>query len=778
MSKNIGSPRPRDDVRPLLDGRGIFLDDVPVTGVLHIAFLRSPHAHAEIGAIGVRAATALPGVVRVVTAGDIAGLCRGWGSSQTYPGLVERPQTALAETRVCYQGQPVVAVVAETRALAEDGVEAIEVAWRPLPAMARLDQALGADATRAHGDLSSNLAYGGTIGAAIDPAVWQRAAHVVEERFTFHRVTGVSLEPRGVVASYLPADGSLTVYQSHTAPHQLRSLYAMHLGLDEGRIRVVTPQVGGSFGVKIHLYPDEIATCAIARLIGRPVKFIADRLESFLGDIHAREQRVHARVALGADGRFLAWQMDCLLGMGAFSTHPGSSVQEGDEAVRLAASPYRVDAFAGRIEVAFQNKTMVGQYRGVGHPMASAVTEYMVDRSAEAVGLTGEELRRRNYVPDDAYPTASASGLALDALSHQKCLEEILRLMNLPALRQEQAALRAKGIYRGIGLATFIERTATNVPVNAHIRKATAQDGVSLHIDPAGGIRALITVTEQGQGTHTAMAQVIADALGVPFERVSVASGDSAATPYGSGIRASRGAPVGGELALKAGLALRQNVLAAAATLLQVAPSDLALEDGMIQRRGGGAGVSLAELAEAVHFKPQLFRHGAQPNLSVALHLGHDWPALVPTNGIQASYLEVDPGTGMVRLLRHWAVDDFGTLINPLLADEQVRGGIAQGIGQALYEELIYAADGQLTNATLADYLVPTASDLPDITVGHVETPWPHSALGAKGAGEAGTTGALGAILTAVNDAIRPLGAKITETPMTPERILRALGKL
>ncbi|MSO76482.1 MAG: xanthine dehydrogenase family protein molybdopterin-binding subunit [Alphaproteobacteria bacterium] len=778
MTKNIGSARPRDDVRLLLDGRGTYLDDVPVTGALHVAFLRSPHAHADIAKIATAAAAALPGVVRVVTASDLAAICHGWGSSQTFPGLVERRQTALAATRAVYQGQPVAAVAAETRAIAEDGVEAIEVDWRPLPEMAALDHALEPGAAPAHGDLASNLAYSGTIGANIDPAIWKEAAHVLEESFIFHRVTGVPLETRGVVASYLPADGSLTVYQSHTAPHQLRSLYAMHLGLDEGRIHVVTPQVGGSFGVKIHLYPDEIATCAIARLIGRPVKFIADRLESFTADIHAREQRVRARVALGADGRFLAWQVDCLLGMGAFSTHPGSSVQEGDETVRLAATPYRVDAFAGRVDVAFQNKTIVGQYRGVGHPMASAVTEYMVDRSAEALGVLPEELRRRNYVPDDAYPTTSASGLPLDALSHRKCLDEILRLMDMPALRLAQAAFRAKGVYRGIGLSAFIERTATNVPVNAHVRKATAQDGVTLHIDPSGSVRAAITVTEQGQGTHTAIAQVIADALGVPFERVTVISGDSAATPYGSGIRASRGAPVGGELALKAGRALRRNVLAAAATLLQVAPDDLTLDNGTILRRGGGRGVRLDELAEAVHFRPQLFQHGAQPNLSVAMHFGHDWPTLVPTNGIQASYLEVDARTGMVRLLHHWAVDDFGTLINPLLAAEQVRGGIAQGIGQALYEELLYSEDGQLTNATLADYLLPKASDLPDITVGHVETPWPHSELGAKGAGEAGTTGALGAVLTAVNDALRPLGAKITEMPMTPERILRALGKI
>lgn len=776
----IGKTVPRPNLDRLLQGRGSYVSDLELPRMAHVAFLRSPHAHAVIGAIHTEAAAQLPGVVRVVTAADLAPICKGWNTSQTYPGLAMRIQHPLAPDRVVFVGQAVVAVVAESRALAEDAVKLVEVDWELLPPACDLDDALAPEAARAHPDLPGNLAYQADVGDAEDAALFEGAAHVVEASFRFNRQTVMPMETRGVVASYLPGDGSLTVHQSHTAPHQLRSLYATHLGLDEGRIRVICPHVGGSFGGKIHLYSDEVATVAISRLIGRPVKYIADRMEALMADIHAREQIVTAKLALDGEGRFVAWWAKTRLAMGAFSTHPGSSVQEADEAVRLAMAPYRVPHVGGRLEVVFQNKNIVGQYRGVGHPIASAIGEHLIEKAAAVTGRDPVALRLANYVPDDAYPVRTRTGIDLDALSHQACLRRLGEIVDIPALRAENARLREQGIHRGFGIACFIERTATNAPSNAHIRKATAQDGITLSVDPSGAVRCAISVTDQGQGTHTVVAQVIADELGVPADRVRIVSGDSQATPYGSGVRASRGTAVGGELALHASRELRAVILEAAAQLLQTGADRLAMTDGMIGPVGGeeGAGISLADLAEIVHFKPQLLPKGAQVSLSLSRHLGHDWPALVPTNGVQASLVEVDVRIGAVRLLRHWAVDDFGTIVNPLLVAEQVRGGIAQGIGQALFEELVYDADGQVQNASLADYLVPLASDLPDMVIDHVETPWPHSVLGAKGAGEAGTTGAVGAVLNAVNDAIRPLGASITELPMTPERMLAALNRL
>lgn len=775
----IGSSRPRTDAKVLVEGRGCYLDDVPVGNPLHIAFLRSPHAKAGILSVDAKAAQAAAGVVGIFTASDLAKVCRGWETSQTYPGLVMRTQTALADTEALYVGQPVVAVVAESRALAEDAIELVEIAWDERPAACDLSQALASDAAKVHSDLADNSAYRSEIGDARDEMVFADAALIVEESFNFHRLTGCAMETRGVVASYLPGDESLTIYQSHTAPHQLRSLYAMHLGIDEGRIRVVCPHVGGSFGVKIHLYPDEIATVAIARLLGRPVKFIADRIESFVSDIHAREQLVSARLALDASGRFVGWEGKSRLAIGPFSTHPGSSVQEGDEALRMSLAPYDVPHVRGELDVVFQNKTIVGQYRGVGHPIATAIGEYMIDKAAAVMDIEGAELRRRNYFSDAGYPVRTRTGVDLQALSHQKCLEKLLQLIDLPRMRADIVARREKGIYRGIGLASFVERTATNAPMSAHIRKATAQDGITLTIDPSGAVRCAISVTDQGQGTHAVLSQIIADSLGVSPERVRIVSGDSQATPYGSGVRASRGTPVGGELALQASLKLKAVVLDAAAGLLQMRADALSMQDGVIApAEGAGASISLADLAEMIYFKVPQLPAGPQINLSISMHLGHDWPALVPTNGIQACLAEVDLRTGFVKLLQHWAVDDFGVIVNPLLVSEQVRGGIAQGIGQALYEELVYSPEGQLTNGSFADYFIPAAADLPDIVVEHVETPWPHTALGAKGAGEAGTTGAVGAVLNAVNDAIRPLGATITEVPMTPARLLKALGRL
>jgi carbon-monoxide dehydrogenase large subunit len=777
--RSVGSSQRRPDARRAMEGRAVYLDDVHLPGLLHVAFLRSPHAHGLIRSIDTTAAAALPGVVRVVTASDLAPVCTSWGSSNQFPGLVDRQQFPLAPERASYQGEAVAAVVAESRAVAEDALELIHVEWEPLPAAARLSVALEATPL-AHPDLPSNLAFSAELGQGGTEAAFADAAHVVEDTFVFNRITGTPIETRGVVASYVRADGSLTVWQSQTAPHTLRALYARLLAIEEGSIRVICPTVGGSFGIKIHLYADEVATCALSKLLGRPVKYVADRIESFVTDIHAREHIVRGRLALDRDGTFVAMEVVDRLGIGPFSNYPMSSVHEGMGAVRTSGSPYRIGAFKGRLEVAFQNKTITGQYRGVGHPIACAVTEALVDKAAAALGTAPEELRRRNYTRAEDYPYTHAAGVRLDALSHAQCLDKLLTLMGLPALRREQAELRGKGIHRGIGLSAFVELTAPGPAAYVNVTTPnTTQDGIVLNLDPSGHVRCATSVTEQGQGTHTVIAQIVAKALGVRFEDVTVTSGDSAATPYGGGARASRTTAIGGEVALKAALALKTNVLDCAAALLQAKAEELTLENGMIAHRtGAAAGIELATLANMVHCRPHLLPAGAQTQLSVAMHLGHDWPSFIPTNGIQASYLEVDTGTGMVRLLRHWSVDDFGTIINPLLTAEQVRGGIAQGIGQALYEELIYSEAGQLTNGTFVDYLVPKASDMPDIVIGHVETPWPTTELGAKGAGEAGTTAAVGAVLNAVNDALAPLGCRVTELPITPERILRALGKI
>ncbi len=572
----------------------------------------------------------------------------------------------------------------------------------------------------------------------------------------------------------------MTVHQSTQTPYQMQDVYARHLGIPEANIRVVAKDVGGSFGMKLHVYGDEMTTAAMAVMLRRPVKYVADRLESFLSDIHARSHRVRARMAVAADGTITAMEVDDVTGIGPFSAFPRTSAVEGNQVVRLMGGPYANRNYRGALKVVFQNKVMMSQYRAVGHPIACAVTEALVDRAAEACGLDPIEIRRRNLLTDEAYPYKSPTGYVFERLSHHQCLAGLERACDYAGLRKDQMEARKRGIYRGIGIAAFIEITSPGPAFygvgGAHI---TAQDGCVMHVDPSGSVRCQVSVTEQGQGTEAIMAQIAASAIGVPIERVRVISGDTETAPYGGSTWASRGASIGGETVLITGRALRDQLLALAAVILQEQPSALDIADGVVVDVGGGRErITIAELARIAYYRPDTLPPGVQPQMTASRNHVPRGQAFAFTNGMQASHLEVDVETGFVRLLGHWVVEDCGRIINPMLVDEQVRGGVVQGIGAALFEECIYSAEGQLLNGTMADYLVPMASEMPDIYVGHVSTPTLHSELGAKGAGEAGTAGSSAAVLNAVNDALRPLGARLSEIPMTPERILKALKKI
>jgi carbon-monoxide dehydrogenase large subunit len=420
------------------------------------------------------------------------------------------------------------------------------------------------------------------------------------------------------------------------------------------------------------------------------------------------------------------------------------------------------------------------QYRAVGHPIACAVTEGLVDLAAQKLGMDPAEIRRRNLVADDAYPYTAATGLVFESLSHHKSLDKLLAMMDYEKLRADQAALRNKGVHRGIGLASFIEVTNPSAMFyGVGGARISAQDGCTIRLDPSGVITCSIGVTEQGQGTEAIVAQVAATSVGVPLERVRVITGDTEITPYGGGTWASRGASIGGEATLQAGVALRTNILAVAAVMLQADPSTLDIREAkIVDAATGTERMPLEELGRVAYFRPDTLPKDLKPELMVTRHYVQKDYAFVFTNGMQASYLEVDTETGFVKLLDHWAVEDCGTVINPQLVDEQVRGGVVQGIGAALYEECVYDAQGQMRNANMADYLVPMMVEMPDIQVAHVVTPTRSSTLGAKGAGEAGTAGAPAAVMNAINDALLPVGARVAAQPFTPEAILKALGKV
>jgi len=432
------------------------------------------------------------------------------------------------------------------------------------------------------------------------------------------------------------------------------------------------------------------------------------------------------------------------------------------------------------MHVVFTNKNVTCQYRAVGHPIAVAITEAIVDLAAAKLGMDPAEFRRRNLVPDDAYPYTFPSGLKFEKLSHHQALDRLLELMDYKALRTEQAALRAKGVYRGIGLAAMIEVTNPS-PAFYGVGGAriSSQDGATLRFEPTGTITCLVSVTEQGQGTEGAFAQVAASALGVSIDRVRVVTGDTAVTPYGGGTWASRGAGIGGEAVLQAGKVLRERILEVASAILKTDKSELDIaSDEIVSKVSGEPRLELSELGRVAYFRPDTLPMDFQSQLMVTRHYTPRSYGFTFTNGIQASLVEVDADTGAVTLLKHWCVEDCGTVINPMLVDEQIRGGIAQGIGAALYEECLYSPEGQLLNGNLADYLLPMAGEMPDIIVAHVTTPTQTSELGAKGAGEAGTAGAPAAVMNAINDALAPFGARVTAQPFTPERILRALGKV
>jgi carbon-monoxide dehydrogenase large subunit len=774
----IGRSVPRPNLARLLQGRGQFVSDMTLPRMVHVAFVRSPHAHARILGIKAEAARRRPGVVAIITGPELAEICTPWvGVLSHLKGLKSAPQHAMAIDRACWAGEAVVAVLARTRAEAEDAAEQVEVDYEPLPAVTDMMTALDPHTPVIHPDLGDNLAFERRLDAGAVDTAFAEADAVAEAEFVFGRHTGVTLEPRAVLADWNPGEERLTVYQGTQAPHMLQNIYATHLGLAERQVRVVCKDVGGSFGIKVHAYADEMATVALSKLLKRPVKYVADRVESFATDIHARDHRCRGRVAVKKDGTISAFEIDDVTGIGPYSMYPRTSAIEANQVVNLVGGPYVTANYRAQARVVFQNKNVTCQYRAVGHPIACSVTEGLVDLAARAIGMDPVEIRRRNLIRDDAYPCNSPAGLKFEALSHHASLDKLLAMMDYTGLRAEQTELRAKGIYRGIGLASFIEVTNPSAAFyGVGGARISSQDGVTVKLDATGAVICQTSITEQGQGSEAITAQVVATAMGVPIEHVRVILGDTDATPYGGGTWASRAAGIGGEAAWQAGSALRRNVLAVAATILQADPEELDIAGGLvIDRATGRERIGLDEVARIAYFRPDTLPPDFQAELMATRHYVPRKYPFAFTNGIQAAWLEVDIETGFIKLLKHWVVEDCGTLINPQLVDEQVRGGVVQGLGAALFEHCRYDEAGQLLNATMADYLVPMAGEMPDIDVGHVVSPTAESELGAKGAGEAGTAGAAAAVSNAVNDALASFGVTITEIPLTPEVVLRAL---
>jgi carbon-monoxide dehydrogenase large subunit len=648
----IGKVVPRPNLERLMQGRGLYVSDMELPRMAHVVFVRSPHAHATIVGIDTGAARRIPGVIAIVTGQELAAVITPWvGVLSHLKGLKSAAQHAIAIGRVCWQGEAVAAVVATSRAVAEDAAEIVTVEYQELEAVKDMRTALDPQTPVIHPSLGDNLAFERNLDAGAVDAAFAGSDEIVEADFVFGRHTGVTLEPRAVVADWNAAEARLTIYQGTQAPHMVQNIAALHLGLEESQVRVVCKDVGGSFGIKVHIYADDMATYALAKLLRRPIKFVADRVESFNTDIHARDHRCKGKIGVKRDGTIMAFEIDDLTGIGPYSMYPRTSAIEANQVVNLVGGPYVTTNYRARARVVFQNKNVTCQYRAVGHPIACSVTEGLVDLAASRIGMDPVAIRRRNLIADDAYPCASPSGLRFELLSHHAALNRLMAMMNYDALRTEQAALRKKNIHRGIGIASFIEVTNPSAAFyGVGGAKISSQDGVAVRLDAQGSVICQTSITEQGQGSESLTAQIVGSVLGVSMARVRVVLGDTDHTPYGGGTWASRGAGIGGEAALQAAKILRKNILDVAAAILQSSPTELDIaNDAIVNASDGASRIELRELARIVYFRPDTLPPGIQPELMATRHfVPREYPFAF-TNGVQASWLEVDTDTGFIK---------------------------------------------------------------------------------------------------------------------------------
>jgi carbon-monoxide dehydrogenase large subunit len=750
--KRVEDPR-------LLRGRGRYVGDLVLPRQLTLSFVRAPHAHADILAIDTAEARASAGVVAVVTGAELSGPVRPLAPRLAGDGFTPTAWPAIAVDVVHFCGEAVAAVVASDGYAAADVRERVHVEYAPKPVVASIDAALAA----------GRIVFrrGGTQGDVA--GAFARAHAVVRETFVHGRCVPSPMEPRGVLADW---DGEmLTVWASTQTPRILRTALAASLDLPEARVRVIAPDVGGGFGLKMHVFPEDLAVAAIARIVGRPVRWIEERRENIAAASQAREQRLEVEAAVGADGRILALRSRVLSDAGAYHLYPVTGALEALGAATILPGPYVTPAYAWEALALATHKPPLGAYRGVGMTMGALAMERMLDLAAARVGLDAAEVRRRNLIPREAYPFTSASGMSYDSGDYPKALEQALAMVGYDDLRREQAAARAAGRCVGIGIACYTEYTGMGAEVfrRRGMEDVPGIEAASVRLEPDGGVRCAVSFPSQGQGHATAIAQVVADRFGVAFERVRVEPVDTTGAPVGSGTFGSRGAvAMMGSVAVAADT-VRTKIASIAAHLLEAGTDDIVLEAGRAHVRGFPArAVGLADIARAAYSPPRGgFPAGLDPGLEATVYF--DPPGPIFSGAVHVAVVEVDPETGRATVARYALVEDCGPIINPMIVDGQIHGAVAQGIGEALLEGVVYDDDGQLLTGTLMDYALPRAADLPEPAIDHLETPSPRTAGGVKGMGEGGTIGAPAAIANAVADAVAPLGITITRLPIRSE---------
>ena len=774
MASAFGAPVRRREDRRLLTGRGHYVGDVERPRLLHVAFVRSTHAHARVTAVDTAAAAAQAGVVAVVTGRDPLVAGRGVRARSALPGYVETEQPLLAWPVVRHAGEAVAAVVATDRYAAEDAAALVRVAYEPRPAVVDVLAAMAAGAPGVHEAAAGNVLLSRRFEQGDVEAALAAAAMVVERAFRTNRQTAAPLEGRGGVAEWDQGEGKLTLWAGTQVPHLARHFLAEFFGLAENRVRVVAPDVGGGFGVKAILYPEDVALCALARRLDRPVKWVEQRREAMQASAHARDHHYAVRAGFDRDGRLLALDVRAACNAGAYSVYPWTAGIEALMAGGLLTGPYKLQHYRCEVAAVATHTAPAGPYRGVARPATTFVMERVLNLGARALGLDPVEIRRRNLVGPADLPYTSATRLVHDSPSYPVCLDKVVEAIDYGAFRREQRLLRAGGRYLGVGFAVYNELTGLGQAASAGPRMPfrTGHEGVTVRMDPSGAVTVLAGVTSQGQGLETTMAQLVASELAVPVDRVSVVLGDTDATPFGLGAFASRQAVIGGGAALRAAGAVRDRILTIAAHVLEAAVEDLALDDGRVLVRGvPDRAVTLAEVARIAHLET----HRLPPDLDPGLDATRFYDPIRGTfaAGAQAAIVEVEPETGTLAIRRFVCVEDTGRIINPLIVEGQVHGAIAQGIGGALLEQVVYDAAGQLLTGTLMEYALPTAAALPRLETSHIEEPAANLA-GVRGVGEGGTLGPAAALANAVADALAPFGVEPTELPLTPARLWSA----
>jgi carbon-monoxide dehydrogenase large subunit len=779
MTAPLGQAVLRKEDQRYLTGTGQYTDDVAMPRQTHAYFLRSPHAHATIRAIDTSKAKDAPSVVAIFTGADLAGvngLPCGWLITGTDgKPMNEPPHPVLAQGKVRYVGDPVALVVAETPNQAKDAAELIEVDYDVLPATVRTDDALRAGSAQIHEQAPGNRCYTWALGdrAAVD-AAFAKAAHVTKLDIVNNRLVPNAIEPRAAVASYNRAEDSYTLYVANQNPHVERLLMtAFVLGLPEHKVRVIAPDVGGGFGSKIYLYPEETAMVWASKRVGRPIKWAAERSEAFLADAHGRDHDTHAELALDGDGKFLALKVSTVANMGAYLSTFASCIPTILYATLLAGQ-YTTPAIWCEVTAVFTNTAPVDAYRGAGRPEATYVVERIVHQAAHEMGIPQDDIRRRNFIRTFPYQTPVA--LNYDTGNYDATLDQAMKIADVAGFEARKAEAKKRGKLRGIGYASYIEACGlapSNIAGALGARAGLFEAG-EVRVNPTGSVTVFTGSHSHGQGHETTFSQVVAARLGIPIENVDVVHGDTGRIPFGMGTYGSRSLAVGGTAIVKALDKIVAKGRKIAAHLLEAAESDIEFKDGKFTVAGTDRSKTFGEVALTAYVPHNYPLDKLEPGLDETAFYD-------PTNftypaGTHICEVEVDPDTGQVQVVAFTASDDFGNIINPMIVAGQVHGGVAQGIGQALLEHCVYDRDtGQLLTGSLMDYALPRADDVPSFKVDTQVTPCTHNPLGAKGCGEAGAIGAPAAMMNAVMDALAPLGVTHLDMPASPHRVWQAL---